>query len=167
MLITDDKLRQVDLLKLVRISKKISNEEFKLMIYFFQKTKIVPVNVILLKEYSPFIFFFVNKKDFNPAKQHINRLRRDLPNKVLIIRVERTLKDLIYSFFPDLTISDLKINGYDGDVLNIQLFFKSFKERGIAIGRNGDYIKTVNLLLNDYVSISNCTETINVECKTE
>ncbi len=165
MLLTDDEQRQDYLSRHIKVSKKISNEEFRYMIYFFDLTKIVPTNVIICKDFSPFIFFFVNRNDYKEAKGYKNKLRSDLHKKLLIIQTERKFKDLICSLFPDLTIKEFNLIMFNKDLIHIELLFQTFEERGIAIGRNGDYIKTINLILNEFISVSCFTNTIKLECK--
>ncbi|MFX1354434.1 MAG: KH domain-containing protein [Promethearchaeota archaeon] len=41
----------------------------------------------------------------------------------------------------------------------------SYEDRGIAIGRNGEYIKAVNQLLKRHIRFQNNKPNIKIECK--
>ncbi|MEJ2296710.1 MAG: hypothetical protein P8Y23_18330, partial [Candidatus Lokiarchaeota archaeon] len=138
------------------------NFEIKLYKYFSGKTHIYPQNIIIINN---FIFFFVNNEDYFFAKRYINSIRKDLIKKSLIIRAENTLITLLYSLFPDLYIHDIKIewNIYSGK-REICINFLSFKERGIAVGCNGDYIKTVNQLFEKNVIMQIDDKPFKINC---
>ncbi len=148
--------------QILRVVIKFTNFEIKLYEYFLQKTGVYPQNIITIDN---FVFFFVNNEDYFKAKDHIKTIRKELIKKALIIRAENTLINLLYSLFPDLYIHDIKIewNFYSGK-REISINFLSFKERGIAIGRNGDYIKTVNDLFNKYILFQNDGKPITIKC---
>jgi hypothetical protein len=148
--------------QVLRVVNKISNFEIKLIKYFLQKTQIFPENVIRINNY---VFFFVKNKDYFIVKNHIKIIKKDLSKKALIIRAENTLITLLYSLFPDLYIHDIKIewNIYSGK-REISVSFLSFKERGIAIGCNGDYIKAVNHLFENNIKFQNNEKPIKIKC---
>jgi hypothetical protein len=148
--------------QILRIVNKITNFEIKLYKYFSGKTHIYPQNIIIINN---FIFFFVNNEDYFFAKRYINSIRKDLIKKSLIIRAENTLITLLYSLFPDLYIHDIKIewNIYSGK-REICINFLSFKERGIAVGCNGDYIKTVNQLFEKNVIMQIDDKPFKINC---
>ena len=86
--------------------KKIySNFELKLREYFYEKTEIYPENVILTEN---FIFFFVKSQDYFKARLYLGSFRKYLESKILIIRAEKVLIKLLFGFFPDPYIHDLK-----------------------------------------------------------
>jgi hypothetical protein len=148
--------------QILRVVNKITNFEIKLYKYFSGKTHIYPQNIIIINN---FIFFFVNNEDYFFAKRYINSIRKDLIKKSLIIRAENTLITLLYSLFPDLYIHDIKIewNIYSGK-REICINFLSFKERGIAVGCNGDYIKTVNQLFEKNVIMQIDDKPFKINC---
>ena len=151
--------------QLLSIVKKFSNFELKLFRYFYNKTSgIYPELIIIIDK---FIFFFVKSEKYFISKNYIDSIRRDLaPKKVLIIRAERILINLIFSLFPDVYIHDVKIEKNNRrDQKEISLYFLVREERGIAIGRNGDYIKAVNKLFKQYVIFENKHAPLIIKCK--
>ena len=55
-----------------------------------------------------------------------------------------------------LNIDDIKIDIDErSGAREISVYFLFFEERGIAIGRNGDYIRIVNLIFEKYVVFEN------------
>ena len=135
------------------IKRKYSNIELHLHQYFLKKTKIHPESVFIYK--NSIIFFFVKNEDYFKAKLSLRSIRGDLQNKkVLIIRAEQTLIKLIFSFFPDTHIHDIVLDFNDkSNEKTITINFLSFEERGIAVGRNGDYIKSVTEIFQKYVNL--------------
>jgi len=148
--------------QILRVINKFTNFELKLYRYFLRKTHICPQNIVNINN---FVFFFVNNEDYFFAKNYINSIRKEIIKKVIIIRAENTLITLLYSLFPDLYIHDIKIewNVYSGK-REISVNFLSFKERGIAIGCNGDYIKTVNQLFEKNVIFQNDEKPFKINC---
>ncbi len=146
----------------VTVKKKYTNRELNLFRFFNEQTKIDPQSVII---YSPFIFFFVNNSDYFKAKTFLKKLRTQLREKTLIIRGETTLKGLIFSFFPDVYIHDIKLEKdqkVQRCILNVSVL--SFEERGIAIGANGEYIKIINELFKKYITFERKNVKIIVKC---
>ncbi|MHA2280535.1 MAG: hypothetical protein ACXAC5_06765 [Promethearchaeota archaeon] len=86
--------------------------------------------------------------------------------KILIIRTESVLINLIFSLFPDLYIHDVVLERDDtSNQREISIYFLTFKERGIAIGRGGEYIKSVNNLFKDFIRFNNKDKPIDIICK--
>lgn len=134
----------------IQIKKKFSNKELLLYNYFITKTKIIPDNVILVDD---FIFYFIKIIDYYRCKAFHPVLRKEFSDKkVLLICVQNTLIKQIFSFFPDTYIYDLKLekNKHDDDLI-ITICFLSYEERGIAVGKGGDYITAINKILKNYV----------------
>ena len=134
----------------LRILKKYCNEELKLHQYFLQKTNIIPENIIIIEK---FLFFFIKNNDYFQAKTYLKQIRADLSNrKILIARAEKTIVRLLMALFPDVYIHDieLEVDEETGD-LSMKVYLLSFEQRGIAIGRNGNYIKAVNTLFSNYI----------------
>ncbi len=151
--------------QLLSFIKKYSNFELKLREYFAQKTEgIYPEFIVLINQY---IFFFVKKKYYLSSKMHLNSMRRQLnKRKILIIRIEKILINLLFSFFPDLNIDDIKIEvDHISGRREISVYFLFFKERGIAIGINGDYIRAVNSIFENYVVFENNNTPLKIKCK--
>jgi len=145
--------------------KKYSNYELKLREYFYEKTQgIYPEFIVVIKQ---FIFFFVKKEHYFSTKVNLDSMRRELTNKkILIIRIESILINMLFSFFPDLNIDTIKIElDCESSKREISVYFLFFKERGIAIGRNGDYIRAVNEIFEKYVIFGNRNSPIKVKCK--
>jgi len=148
--------------QVLRVTNKYTNFELKLYKYFLKKTHIHPQNVITINN---FVFFFVHNEDYFSSGNYINSIRKELIKKALIIRAENTLITLLYSLFPDLYIHDIRVewNIYSRK-REISINFLSFKERGIAVGCNGNYIKTVNKLFEKNVVFQNNEKPIKVNC---
>ena len=149
----------------ISFKKKYSNFELKLCEYFFEKTQgIYPEFVVVIKQ---FIFFFVKKQHYFSLKVYLDSIRREIGNrKIIIIRIEKILINMLFSFFPDLNIENIEIE-FDNQSgkREISIYFLFFKERGIAIGRNGDYIRTVNEIFENYVIFENQNTPLKVSCK--
>jgi len=108
----------------------------------------------------------VGNEYYFEAKAHLNSIRFKFCRKVALIRSESTLINLVHSFFPDIYIHDIKVefNIYSGK-REISVNFLTFEDRGIAIGRNGDYIKAVNKLLEVYIVFQNNEAPIKISCE--
>lgn len=146
--------------------RKYSNYELKLCKYFYNKTKgIIPECIVVIDKY---IFFFVKKDSYFSSKIYLDSIRREInPKKVLIIRYEKIFINLLFSFFPDLYIHDIRIeNNETSGVREISVYFLTFKDRGIAIGRQGEYIKSLNLLCKKYILLENKINPLEITCKT-
>jgi len=149
----------------IKVKKKYSNVELNLHKYFYQKTNLFPVNVIVINK---FIFFFIKNEDYFDVKLYLNSIRKQLEKKVLLIRAEKILIKLLFSFFPDPYIHDIKIEITEKNLKKFKkiiICFLSFEERGIAIGRRGDYIKAVNELFENYVILEKKTNPICIKCE--
>ncbi len=147
----------------VEIKKNISKEEILLHNYFHENTNIYPKKVIAKND---FIFYFVNNKDYFKVKGFLNSMREQFPKrKILIIRAESTLLRLLFNFFPDTYIHDITL-GLTEDtgkqIINVKFLF--YKDRGIAIGRKGEYIKVVNEIFNNYVVSEKPIFPIKIRC---
>jgi hypothetical protein len=144
----------------VKIKKVYSNIELKYFQYFHRKTNIIPEHVIVInrsKSFSEtvektrkFVFFFVKSEDYFKALFYKRSIRREIGNKVQILRVENVLVNLLFAFFPDPYIHDVKFSKKKNFIF-LTIYFLSFEERGIAIGRSGDYIKAVNEIFEKFV----------------
>ncbi|MHA1914215.1 MAG: hypothetical protein ACW986_09885 [Promethearchaeota archaeon] len=149
----------------ISFTKKYSNYELKLGKYFLTRTKgILPDFIIVINQ---FIFFFVKSADYSEAISYLEGIRREIKSrKILIIRTAKVLINLLFGLFPDLYIHDivLETGQYPGD-REISIYFLTFKERGIAIGRRGEYIKSANELLKKYVIFENKGNPLEITCK--
>ena len=146
--------------------RKYSNFELKLGKYFYNKTKgICPEFIIVIDK---FIFFFVKNESYFISKFYLDSMRREIKTKkVIIIRFENVFINLLFSFFPDLYIHDIKIEKDESSgVREISLYFLTFKERGIAIGRKGVYIKSLNELCQNFLVLENRRLPLEIKCKT-
>ena len=145
--------------------KKYSNFELKLGNYFYNKTKgICPEFIVVIDKY---IFFFVKKESYFFSKFYLDSMRREFKTKkVLIIRVENVFINLLFSFFPDLYIHDIRIEKDDSSgIREVSLYFLTYKERGIAIGRKGEYIKSLNELCKKFLVLENKITPLEIKCK--
>ena len=146
--------------------RKYSNFELKLGKYFYNKTKgICPEFIIVIDK---FIFFFVKNESYFISKFYLDSMRREIKaKKVIIIRFENVFINLLFSFFPDLYIHDIKIEKDESSgVREISLYFLTYKERGIAIGRKGEYIKSLNELCQKFLVLENRITPLEIKCKT-
>ncbi len=93
-------------------------------------------------------------------------MRKDLKKKkVLIIRNEKKLIKLLFSFFPDIYIHDIQIYyNTSPKELKAIILFLTFEERGIAIGKNGNYIKAVNKIFQNNIILQNNKISIKIKC---
>ncbi|MBY8981960.1 MAG: hypothetical protein KGD57_03365 [Candidatus Lokiarchaeota archaeon] len=147
----------------ITIKKQFSNIEIGLYQYFLNKTGFFPKNIII---YNDFIFFFVENENFFSIYRHLPSIRREIKKKkILIIRDEKSLVKLLFSFFPDIYIHDIKIekNKASNEIQAI-ICILSFEERGIAIGKDGKYIKAVNDIFNNYIYLQNGKVSIKIKC---
>jgi hypothetical protein len=145
--------------------KKYSNFEIKLHNYFHTKTGgIYPDFIIVIKQ---FIFFFVKNEYYFASRVFLDSMRRGMRSKkISIIRVESVLINLLFSLFPDLYIHDIELEMDDtSNQRGISIYFLTFKERGIAIGRGGEYIKSVNELFKNFIRFKNKDKPIDIRCK--
>ena len=145
--------------------KKYSNSELKLHKYFHNKTGgIYPEFVIVIDQ---FIFFFVKNENYFDSKLYLNVMRREIRNrKILIIRTENVLINILFSLFPDLYIHNISLKRNDSSgKREISVYFLTYKERGIAIGRGAEYIKCVNELFKRYIRFENKSTPIEIKCK--
>jgi hypothetical protein len=151
--------------QIVRFCKKYSNLELKLYSYFHNRTKgISPEFIAVVKQ---FILFFVKNENYFDSKLFLGSMRREIRDKkILIIRAEKILINLLFSLFPDLYIHNiaLEVNDSSGQ-REISLYFLSYKERGIAIGRGAEYIKCVNNLFSKHIKFENNHKPIEIKCK--
>jgi hypothetical protein len=151
----------------LKVKRKYSNEEFYLYQSFVRITKINPESVFIYN--NTIIFFFVKNEEYFKAKRSLSPLRKYLRNKkLLIIRAEQTFIKLLFSFFPDTHIHDVQLdfNKKKNEKI-ITVGFLSFKDRGIAVGRNGDYINAVNKIFQKYVKFEvHDGIKIKIQCET-
>ena len=146
--------------------RKYSNFELKLSKYFYTKTKgICPEFIVVIDK---FIFFFVSKEKYFISKSYLDSIRREItPKKVIIVRAEKIFINLLFSFFPDLYIHDIRLESDDSSgKREISVYFLTYQERGIAIGRKGEYIKSLNELCKKFVILENRNTPLEIKCKT-
>lgn len=138
--------------QIVNIKKIFFNTELKFFKFFFEITKIVPVFLIIR---NPFVFYFVNPRDFFMAKFFLRKLRYKLNGKkISIIRAETTLIRLVFSFFDDVYIHNVKLIEKTNRTL-IDVIFLFDKDRAVAVGNKGGYIKAVNYIFKNFISFDN------------
>ncbi|MFX1477589.1 MAG: hypothetical protein ACFFCI_05625 [Promethearchaeota archaeon] len=145
--------------------RKYSNFELKLRNYFYTKTKgICPEFIVVIDKY---IFFFVNKEMYFISKSYLKSIRREItPRKVIIVRTEKIFINLLFSFFPDLYIHDIRIESDDSSgKREISVYFLTYQDRGIAIGRKGEYIKCLNELCKKFIILENKITPLEIKCK--
>lgn len=145
--------------------RKYSNFELKLSNYFYTKTGgICPEFIIVIDKY---IFFFVKKEKYFISKSYLKSIRREItPRKVIIVRDEKIFINLLFSFFPDLYIHDIRIENDDSSgKREISVYFLTYQDRGIAIGRKGEYIKCLNELCKKFIILENKITPLEIKCK--
>ena len=109
----------------------------------------------------------MKNENYFDSKPFLDSMRREIKGKkILIIRAEKILINLLFSLFPDLYIHNiaLELNDSSGRQ-EISLYFLSYKERGIAIGRGAEYIKSVNNLFANHIKFENESKPIEIKCK--
>lgn len=146
----------------VKFIKKFSNKELIFLQYFCEKTTVFPENVIIIEN---LIFFFVKGRDYFKARLYRNSFRKNLERKILIIRAEKVLIKLLFGFFPDPYIHDLKLVNKQNGSKTVIVYFLSFKDRGIAIGRKGEYIKAINEIFEKFVILEDVETPIKIKCE--
>jgi len=149
----------------IRIKNSYSNEEIKLYDFFHDITNIYPINIIMKRN---FILFFVKNEEYFSAKAKINKLRLKLSmKKLILVRSEDNIINLLFSLFPDTYIHDIIINLDEAaEKIVFKIIFYFYKDRGIAVGRNGEYIKTVNELFKNCIRFKNLgKKTIEIKCE--
>ena len=135
------------------VKKKFSNKELLLFHFFYDSTKIFPRNVIIVKD---IVFFFLENEKYFEAKLKLSYLRKRFQNRrIVLVREEEVLANLVFGFFPDPYIHNIRIdrNSHTGQIIII-VGFLSYEERGIAVGCNGDYIKAINYIFESYVKFA-------------
>ena len=135
------------------VRKKFSNKELLLFHFFYDSTKIFPKIVIIVKD---IVFFFLDNEKYFEAKSRLPYLRKKFQNRrIVLVREEGVLVNLVFGFFPDPYIHRIRIerNLNTGQIIIIAGFL-SFEERGIAVGRNGDYIKAINFIFENYIKFA-------------
>jgi len=147
---------------------KYSNYELQLYNYFYDKTHVNPSYIILIKiEKIEFIFFFVSHDTYFQAKTFLNSIRHDINSrKVMIIRFDNTLINLIFNLFPDLCIDDIKIemDKVKGKYEILICFLRNLNIYHIAVGVRGCYIKAVNKLIEKHIIFNSCKTRITIKC---
>ncbi len=137
--------------QIINIKKQFFNIELKLLTFFYDITNIFPACIIRINK---FIFFFVKSGDYLTTKFYLRKLRHLMKSKkILIIHEEPTLIRLIFSFFEDTYIHNVMlIESPTGDIIDVLFLFN--KDRAIAVGIDGSYIKAVNYIFKNYVTIN-------------
>ena len=137
--------------QIINVKKQFFNTELKLLRFFYDITKIFPVCVIRINK---FIFFFVKSGDYFTAKSYLRKLRHLMKSrKILIVREEPTLIRLIFSFFDDTYIHNvLLIESPTRDIIDVLFLFN--KDRAVAVGIDGSYIKAVNYIFKNYITFN-------------
>jgi hypothetical protein len=144
--------------QIIEIKNKLTNNELKLFQFFYEQTDINLVNLIVDKNY---IFCFVSQEDYFLAKRSIAKLRYKISKykkKILIIRAEKTLIRLIFTLFQDTYIHDVRLILNNSNKIIILLEFLNEQDKIIAVGNKGSYIKTVNTLIDSYLSYHICSK---------
>jgi hypothetical protein len=152
----------------IRLKKRISNRDLFLIQYFHQITQIYPKNVILHRN---FILFFVKNSQYFRCTRKLRKLRYKIPSKkILIIRdINNTnLLKLLFGFFPDIFIDDISLKiQKEKRILLIILKLLTYRERMIAIGAEGQYIKILNYIINRFFLFEQSYKQIIIKCEVD
>ncbi|MEJ2251729.1 MAG: hypothetical protein P8Y97_18980 [Candidatus Lokiarchaeota archaeon] len=82
------------------------------------------------------------------------------------MRNEQNFIRMLFSFFPDTYIHDIIFSlDEEKKQLNIELFFLTGEEYGIASGTSGLYVQVVNLIFNRSIKNPNFKFSVNIQCK--
>lgn len=148
----------------IRLKKKISNKDLFLIQCFQDITHIYPKNVILNEN---FILFFVENSKYFRSKHKLRILRQKMPSKkILIIRHETSLLKLLFGLFPDIFIDDILIKVKEQKrILLIVVKLLTYRERMIAIGAKGKYIKIVNKIMNKFFRFEYEYNHVTIRCE--
>ena len=149
---------------------KYSNYELKLHKYFYEITQgIDPSYIFLIKiEKTDFIFFFIQQDHYFQAKAYLNSIRNKINSKkILMIRIDFILINLLFNLFPDLCIHDIniEINNLKGYYEISICFLKDLNIYHIAVGERGCYIKAVNELFDKHITFKNCNTPLTIKCR--
>ena len=118
--------------------------------FFHGITGLYPVNILIRKG---FVFFFVKTTEYFKSKKFLKPMRAKSNNKVIIIRAEKTLIKLILGFFPDTYVHEITLDLHSTGKIIVNLHYIFYEDRGIAIGRGGEYIKLVNEIFKKDVEL--------------
>lgn len=143
------------------MKKKYTNKEIKLYHFFKHKTNLYPENVLIRKG---FVLFFVKTTEYFKSKKFLKSMRNELKDKVIIIRAEKTLIKLILGFFPDTYVHEITLDKDSTGKIIVNLYFIFYKDRGIAIGRRGEYIKLVNEIFKNEIELEYDVD-IEIRCQ--
>lgn len=149
-----------------KVKCKFNNQELQHYNYFNELTKkdSLILNNVIIK--NGFVFFFINSRDYFKAKKYLSILRKRLKRKVIIVRNEQNFIRMLFSFFPDTYIHDIIFSlDEEKKQLNIELFFLTGEEYGIASGTSGLYVQVVNLIFNRSIKNPNFKFSVNIQCK--
>ncbi len=145
----------------VTIKKKYNKEHITLHNFFFDITGLYPVNILIRKGY---VFFFVKTTEYFKCKKFLRPMRAKVNKKVVIIRAEKTLIKLILGFFPDTYVHQLTLDTDSTGKIIVNLHYIFYEDRGIAIGRGGEYIKLVNEVFKKDIELE-YDDDFEIRCK--
>ena len=145
----------------IKMKKKYTNKEIKRYHFFKHKTNLYPENVLIRKG---FVLFFVKTTEYFKSKKFLKSMRNELKDKVIIIRAEKTLIKLILGFFPDTYVHEITLDKDSTGKIIVNLYFIFYKDRGIAIGRRGEYIKLVNEIFKNEIELEYDVD-IEIRCQ--
>ncbi len=134
----------------VTINKIYYNEHVTLYNFFCDETKLYPESILIRRGY---VFFFVKTTEYFQSKKFLKPMRAKSNNKVIIIRAEKTLIKLILGFFPDTYVHEITLDIDRTGKIIVNLHYIFYEDRGIAIGRGGEYIKLVNEIFKKDVEL--------------
>ena len=129
--------------------------------FFYDKTNLYPENILIRKGY---VFFFVKTIEYFKSKKFLKPMRTKINNKVIIIRAEKTLIKLILGFFPDTYVHEITLDMDCTGKIFVYLHFIFYEDRGIAIGRRGEYIKLVNEIFKKDIELE-YDDDFEIRCK--
>ena len=145
---------------------KFNNEELKHYNYFLEVVKLDEIlleNVIVIKG---FVFFFVNAKDYFKTRKYLPHLRNKLSKKVVIVRNEKNFTKMLFSFFPDAYIHDIKYSyNKEKSQIEVNLDFLTGEEFAIGVGSKGEYLKVVNSLFNNHIISQGLKIGVNIKLR--
>ena len=91
-------------------------------------------------------------------------MRAKVNKKVVIIRAEKTLIKLILGFFPDTYVHQITLDTDRTGKIIVNLHYIFYEDRGIAIGRGGEYIKLVNEVFKKDIELE-YDDDFEIRCK--
>ncbi|MBN1169806.1 NusA-like transcription termination signal-binding factor [Candidatus Micrarchaeota archaeon] len=125
---------------------ELNEDDLKIFSTFEKITHVMPTDYVIS---SSSLVFLVSEETLGKAigKQasNIEKLRKMFRKRVVIVADKETPEDFLKSFFGNVQILDIEARNVMGETALMMTVDE--KDRGIAIGRDGERIKAAKSLL--------------------